>query len=118
MIKNYFTKQELLEKVLQAKLFDCGRGLYPQEYKDALSTVSGMWQQPDELVDLLMFLQNKNIKTFLNIGTFNGITFNLISDILNHFTDVKCISVDTLDHNPIKNKNYFYEIGKIGRAHV
>lgn len=111
MIINYFTKEELLEKVLQAKLYDCGRGLYPVEYNHALSTISGMWQQPDELVDLLMFLQNKNIKTFLNIGTYNGITFNLISDILNHFMDVKCITIDPHDWNPTKNKKYFYQGG-------
>lgn len=110
MNTNYFTKEELLNKILQEKLYCDWRGnIYHPDYAHALSTSTGMWQFPDELAELLVFLQDKNIKTFLNIGTYNGITFNLISDILNKFTDTTCISIDSMNHNPIKNNKYIYQ---------
>lgn len=107
--KKYFTKEQLLNKIFEAKLFDCGGKVYATEYDHALSKNSGVWQQPEELANLLLFLQEKEIKNFLDIGTFNGITFNLISDVLNTFRNVNCITVDPFDHNKVKNEKYTYQ---------
>jgi hypothetical protein len=68
-----------------------------------------MWQFPDELADFLIYLRDKKIRSFLNIGTHNGTTFNFISDYLNIFNAVRCISLDPIEfHIPIKKDEYEY----------
>ncbi len=104
-----FTKPELIEKILDIGLQHDERNLYHHNYLNRQKPV-GMWQSPDELADMIIFLQNKNIQSFLNIGTFNGITFNFVSDCLNQLRKTKCVTLDAFDHNPVKNKNYRYEI--------
>lgn len=102
-------KKELINKILDHKLFLDGRGnLYGDLYKDYLDYNTGLWQHPDEFASLLLFLKEKNIKSFLNIGTFNGVTFNIMSDYLNKFNKVECITLDPHDHKPEKNINYSY----------
>lgn len=105
-----FTKQEIIDQILQLKLHIDHRGnLYGEKYNNYLSKSSGLWQMPEELADLLIFLQNKNnIKNFLNIGTFNGVTFNFISNFLNIFNKVECISIDPINHNPVKDDRFLY----------
>ena len=73
-------RQQIIDTILEHKLFIDSRGnFYGEKYKDHLSNNLGLWQIPEELADLLVFLSDKEIKNFLNIGTFNGLTFNLIS---------------------------------------
>jgi len=95
-------KEQIINLILEKKLFIDNRGnMYGEKYNNFLSHNSGLWQHPDEFSDLLLFLQDKKIKTFLNIGTFNGYTFNFISDFLNKFNSVECITIDPINHNPI-----------------
>lgn len=102
-------KEELIQEILKLKLHTDWRGnIYCPEYGYAISYDTGIWQFPDELADLLLFLKDKDIKSFLNIGTYNGITFNFMADYLNRFNEVTCI---TLDPNPFdfqKNPKYTY----------
>ena len=102
-------KEQIINLILEKKLFIDNRGnMYGQKYNNFLSHNSGLWQHPDEFSDLLLFLQDKKIKTFLNIGTFNGYTFNFISDFLNKFNSVECTTIDPINHNPIIDERFTY----------
>lgn len=107
MFDNY--RQNLINKILDNKLFCDDRGnLYCDDYSNYLSKETGLWQFPDELADLLIYLKDKNIKNFLNIGTFNAITFNFISDYLNTINKTECITIDPINHEKVINNNYIY----------
>lgn len=109
MNKSYFTKQQLLDKILQEKLYCDARGnIYHPDYAHALSTSTGMWQFPDEFADLMLFLYDKPINTFLNIGTYNGVSFNLLASFLNDCRKVQSISIDPINHNPTILPNFEY----------
>jgi AAA+ ATPase superfamily predicted ATPase len=103
------TKKELINDILNIGLFTDYRGnIYGEDYKDYIKTDTGMWQHPSELADLCLFLKNYKIKSFLNIGTFNGLTFNFISDFLNKFQNTLCVTIDPINHNPIINNKFKY----------
>jgi hypothetical protein len=107
-VANLSERQEIIDEILKNKLFMDGRGnIYHPDYESHLSP-NGCWQLPDELADLIMFLKDKDINTFLNIGTFNGTTFNIISDFLNKNKTVDCTTVDPVDCKPIKKEKYKY----------
>lgn len=100
---------ELVKKILENKLFVDNRGnLYGPTYKDHLSTNSGLWQMPEELAGLLNFLKDRDIKTFLNIGTFNGYTFNFMSDLLYSWNKTECITIDPINFNPATDDRFTY----------
>ena len=103
------TREDLISEMLKLKLFADGRGnIYCQEYEQHLSN-SGMWFFPDELADFLIYMRDKKIKSFLNIGTHNGTAFNFMSDYLNIFNSVRCVSLDPIQHDmPIKKDEYEY----------
>jgi hypothetical protein len=109
------TQEDLISEILRLKLFADGRGnIYCPEYEQHLDS-SGMWQFPDELADFLIYMKDKKIRSFLNIGTHNGTAFNLISDYLNIFNSVRCVSLDHIEHNvPIKKDEYEYLIKQSG----
>lgn len=103
------SKQNLIEIILDHKLYCDARGnIYHPDYEHALSPHTGMWQFPDEFADLMLFLHDKNISTFLNIGTYNGVSFNLLSSFLNAYQKVNCISIDPINHNPIIIPEFTY----------
>lgn len=102
-------KEILIKKILENKLQADNRGnYYGDRYKDHLSFEAGLWQMPEELADLMVFLSDKNIKTFLNIGTFNGLTFNLLSDFLYSLGCEKCITLDPYNFNPPIDSRFEY----------
>jgi len=105
------TREDLISEILRLKLYADGRGnIYCPEYEQHLSN-SGMWQFPDELADFLIYMRDKKIRSFLNIGTHNGTAFNFISDYLNIFNSVRCVSLDHIEHNvPIRKNEYEYLI--------
>ena len=95
----------LTDRICSEKLYVDDRGnLYGKEYEAYLSYDTGIWQHPLELSHLLVWLSDKQIKSFLNIGTFNGLTFNIISSYLRELVpDVDCLSIDYYTfHNPVK----------------
>lgn len=96
----FLNKTQIQDYVLNNYgLFIDHRSLYHDMYRPYFSTNSGLWQQPTEITDLIYFLQDKNIKTFLNIGTFNGETIDCITNLLPSLTTV--ISIDPIIHNII-----------------
>ena len=102
-------KSKILETILFQKLFIDNRGnMYGDKYENYLSTNSGLWQLPEEFADLMVFLSDKNIKTFLNIGTFNGYSFNVLANFLHSINSTQCITIDPIDHNPIKDEKFEY----------
>jgi len=110
-----YTKDEIVELILENKLFcdkyvwdNKGTTLYEEKYNEYVSFDTGLWQDPLEFSNLLFFLQDKKIKTFLNVGTFNGVTFNFLSDFLNKFEKCDCITIDPINHNPIIYTKYSY----------
>lgn len=103
------TREDIIAEILKLKLFVDGRGnIYCPEYEQHLSGSSGVWQFPDELADFLIYLRDKKIKSFLNIGTYNGVTFNFMADYLNLFNSVKCVSIDPYHSPQIKKNGYEY----------
>lgn len=106
------SREELIEEIKSVGLFCDSRGnIYGKEYEPFLRRDAGFWQYPEELADLVIALRGFRILNFLNIGTFNGLTFNFISDKLNEIQSVKCVSVDPFDHTPNKKKGYEYVRG-------
>lgn len=127
LFKNMQTKEQLIENIKSVGLhIDGWRGnIYGDHYSEYITLKGGLWQKPHELADLLLVLQTQTINTFLNIGTFNGNTFNFISDFLNpDMSKCKtvCVTVDPFKYEPntngienseplIKKQPYIYVTG-------
>ena len=103
-------REDIVQKILEQKLHIDNRGnFYGKKYEEFTSTNSGMWQTPEELAGLLDYLQYKDdINTFLNIGTFNGVTFNFIANFLNDIQPVECITMDINNYKPNKDERFTY----------
>lgn len=107
-----FTKEQLVDRIKSMGLhIDLHRGnIYGAEYESCVTPKGGLWQKPEELAGIMMVLQNQPaIRTFLNIGTFNGNTFNFLADFLNTLSSGQTVCV-TLDlyryqHNPNQIEN-------------
>jgi hypothetical protein len=98
-------KNLIIKKVKESGLHIDRRGnIYGSEYEPYISLRGGLWQKPHEIADLLILLQKQNIKTFLNIGTFNGVTFNFISDFLNSINTTICVTVDPYKYQHNSNQ--------------
>ena len=105
-----FNKNQLIDIILSHKLYCDSRGnIYHEDYANYLSPHTGLWQFPDEYAELILYLSDKNIKTFLNIGTYNVIAFNVLASFLYKINQTKCISIDPINHNPQKNILFSYE---------
>jgi hypothetical protein len=106
------TFEEVLAVVLRAGLYDDGRGLYSDKYRAAFSAV-GIWQQPDELAAFLCFVQRYEVRSFLEIGTFQGQTFQLLSDFLTTLCpETQCCTVDLVKHPQcVPDSRYRYHLG-------
>ena len=104
--------QDIIDQIKLFGLFFDDRGnLYGSKYQECVTKNGGMWQKPEELANLLNLVKNKNIKKFLNIGTFNGNTFNFISDYLNSIQPTTCVTVDPFDQaESNKRLEYSYVI--------
>jgi hypothetical protein len=106
------TFEEVLAVVLRAGLYDDGRVLYSNKYRAAFSNV-GIWQQPDELAAFLCFVQRYDVRSFLEIGTFHGQTFQLLSDFLTTLCpETQCCTVDLVKHPQcVPDSRYRYHLG-------
>lgn len=102
-------KEILIQKILENKLHTDYRGnYYGEKYKDFLSFESGLWQMPEELAELMIFLSDKQIKSFLNIGTYNGLTFNLLADFLFNLGCETATTLDPFNHHPVIDNRFEY----------
>jgi hypothetical protein len=100
--------QNLIQEIKKNGIYIDNRGnIYGSKYKDCVNASCGLWQKPVELSTLLTILNTQNIQTFLNIGTFNGYTFNFIADYLNGIRPTSCITIDPNDFVG-SNKKYPY----------
>ncbi len=71
----------------------------------------GLWQIPRQLAEALIYLSDKNIKSFIEIGTYAGFTTLFIVSYLKKFSDFsKCISIDISDLRPDDIKDLFTEL--------
>ncbi len=109
MVKSF---QELHAEILACGLYSDGRPIYAERYAPHFAP-AGLWQQPDELAALLHYLQDYDITSFLNIGTFNGKTFKLIADFLTARNPATvCVTVDVQKFaNLNQDAQYDYCIG-------
>lgn len=62
-------------------------------YNDCRSQ-SGLFQQPEQLAPALIYLSDKNIHKYLEIGTFIGSSPTFISIYLSRFNDLHTLAVD------------------------
>jgi hypothetical protein len=104
--------EQIREAILAGGLYDDGRPVYAEKYRPYFSA-TGLWQQPDELAELLHYLQQQHIRSFLNIGTFNGRTFKFIADFLTaQNPNLVCVTVDIEQHPTlVPAPEYRYVIG-------
>lgn len=109
---------ELVKEICDRGLFYDDRGnFYGKEFEPFLSK-SGLWQHPYELADLVIYLQDKKINSFFNIGTFNGTTFNFLSYCLKKINPkVHCLSIDIKDHNPARIDGVYYDFNTTSEAY-
>lgn len=127
------TREELIAEIRSIGLFTDHRGnIYGFAYGDCLRRNKGFWQYPEELADLILFLEDKPVKTFLNVGTFNGLTFNYLAMKLNQRSDdvigflevpgekggrkwiaqtVECTTLDPFDFEPDRIPGFEYITG-------
>lgn len=108
-IKN---QNELTNLICTLGLFYDNRNLYKEYEKFMVQDGGGIWQNPEELATFLwetktLFKEN-NIKSYLDIGTFNGYTFFIISNFLKVFVnkDIKVCSIDPEIHIEHSIKEY------------
>ena len=62
-------------------------------YDDCRSSI-GLFQQPEQLAPALIYLSKKNIKRYLEIGTFIGSSPTFISIYLSRFNELSTLAVD------------------------
>jgi len=91
--------------------------IYTGKYRKFM-TEHGMLQQPRQLAEALVWLSDKGIRTYLEIGTFNGICTGMIAGYLSRFSDnfiITTIDITERYHNHYRKEmenrfNIFYLI--------
>ena len=61
------------------------RGIYGEDARWMNPVPRGLWQIPRQLAELLVWLSHRNVRTFLEIGTYTGHTFAVIMTYLSRF---------------------------------
>lgn len=75
---------------------------------------NGMLQIPQQLADMLIYLSDKKIKKYLEVGTFNGMTTIFITAYLSRFNpDMQTLTIDNLRilDNPYSHLNIRQHVG-------
>jgi len=104
-------RDDLIKEIINVGLYANNKNLthyYGTKYNEYVKYEIGLWQHPEEFADLCLILKNYKINSFLNIGTFNGYSFKFLSNFLNRYQETKCITVDSINHNPIIDKRFTY----------
>lgn len=65
---------------------------------DSWLRTDGMLQQPNQIVETLIYLSDKGIKTYIEIGTFYGCTGVFICSYLNRFNKIESITTVDMVH--------------------
>lgn len=76
-------------------LFHDPRNLYGEPYNQWQVDHGGIWQQPRQLAQSMIWLSDKDIKSYLDIGTFYGDTFSFICSYLKMFGLTRAVALDT-----------------------
>ncbi len=64
-------------------------------WKNRTSDMAGIYQIPKQLAEALIFLSDKEINSFCEIGTFQGGSFIFMSEYLRKFNPaIKCLSIE------------------------
>jgi hypothetical protein len=89
-------------------LFNDPRNIYGESYNawvNWLDWKNGLYQQPRQLSETLIYISNKNVKSYLDIGTFNGYTFTFIASYLSKFGLTRATALD-----PNKYFDKYFEV--------
>lgn len=125
MVDNFLSKlplvnsrDELCDLICELGLFYDDRPIYGKYTKYMKHDRSGSWQNPYELSTFLwetreLFIKHK-ISSYLDIGTFNGYTFFIISNFLKTFVnkDIKIVTIDPIDSKTEEIKPYIEQYCK------
>jgi hypothetical protein len=90
--------------------FDETKNLYGDDAKYMLpktTEIKGLWQTPLQIASYLIHLSDKNIKTFLEIGTFAGFTSIIIAAYLKRFGLEKYDTFDIHEFCSSSTRKYF-----------
>jgi len=92
------TREELYDYICSIGLFNDGRPVYDDKHIKYISPIqaSGIWQNPEELTDYLLYLKTLSFNSYLDIGTFNGYTTKIIYDYIKTHINPK-IKFKTID---------------------
>jgi hypothetical protein len=84
-----------------------GKYLYGHDYKymlpaitatkkgNQLRGIGGFWQTPQQIAEAIVYLSNFNIKTFIEVGTWQGWTSSIIMAYLSRFNSpLKGLTID------------------------
>lgn len=64
-------------------------------FKNLTSDSAGIYQTPDQIAKALVYLSDFDIKTYLEVGVFQGGNFLFVSEYLRRFNpSIRCIGVD------------------------
>ncbi len=105
----------LVDVIRKIGLYDDGRKLYgddnayisPFAYPKEKCVKYGLWQVPRQLAELCVYLSDKQINSFLEIGTFQGFTTLFLCAYLRQFNPT--MSFTTCDITPDFMPGYVVE---------
>ena len=64
-------------------------------WKNRSSDMAGIYQTPAQLAEALVYLSDKKIENFIEIGTFQGGNFLFMAEYLRRFNpDIQCFTID------------------------
>lgn len=70
-----------------------------EKFKNPSTLMAGIYQTPDQISQALVYLSDFEIKTYLEIGVFQGGTFLFMSEYLKRFNpDIKCLGLDPTNY--------------------
>jgi len=69
-----------------------------EKFKNQSTDMAGMYQTPNQIAEALVYLSDYEIKTYIEIGVFQGGTFLFVSEYLRRFNPgIKCTGIDPTD---------------------
>ena len=75
-------------------LYGANYDVYGDEEAFGSNNESGVWQEPTQSAKFLVWANDKNISTILEIGSWNGCWALFMATYFSRFNEVKTVSVD------------------------